>query len=74
LLNREEWLHLAHKLDWRYSYAREEDIFPEVISGHPYLPHSEWQDWEEHGFVQVTALHNTHLEFAPPGSFPWPLS
>jgi toluene monooxygenase system protein A len=47
MLNREEWLHLAHKLDWQYSYAREEDIFPEVISGRPYLPHSEWQDWEE---------------------------
>jgi toluene monooxygenase system protein A len=47
LLNREEWLHLAHKLDWQYSYAREEDIFPEVISGRPCLPHSEWQDWEE---------------------------
>lgn len=47
MLNREEWLHLAHKLDWQYSYAREEDIFPEVISGRPYLPHSEWRDWEE---------------------------
>ena len=47
MLNREEWLHLAHKLDWQYSYAREEDIFPEVISGRPYLPHSEWKDWEE---------------------------
>jgi toluene monooxygenase system protein A len=47
MLNREEWLHLAHKLDWQYSYVREEDIFPEVISGRPYLPHSEWQDWEE---------------------------
>jgi toluene monooxygenase system protein A len=47
LLNREEWIHLAHKLDWQYSYAREEEIFPEVISGGPYLPHSEWQDWEE---------------------------
>lgn len=47
MLNREDWLHLAHKLDWEYTYAREEDIFPEVISGSPYLPHSEWQDWEE---------------------------
>ena len=47
MLNREDWLHLAHKLDWEYSYAREEDIFPEVISGRPFLPHSEWQDWEE---------------------------
>jgi len=47
VLNRDEWLHLAHKLDWQYSYAQEEDIFPEVISGRPYLPHSEWQDWEE---------------------------
>jgi toluene monooxygenase system protein A len=47
MLNREEWLPLAHKLDWDYSYVREDEVFPEVISGRPWLPHSEWKDWEE---------------------------
>ena len=47
MLNREEWLPLARKLDWDYSYVREEEVFPEVISGRPWLPHSEWKDWEE---------------------------
>ena len=47
MLSREEWLPLARKLDWEYSYVREDEVFPEVISGHPWLPHSEWKDWEE---------------------------
>ena len=47
MLDREEWLPLARKLDWDYSYVREEEVFPEVISGRPWLPHSEWKDWEE---------------------------
>jgi len=47
MLKKEQWLHLARKLDWEYSYVREEEVFPEVISGRPWLPHSEWQAWEE---------------------------
>ena len=47
MLGREEWLPLARKLDWDYSYVREDEVFPEVISGRPWLPHSEWKDWEE---------------------------
>ena len=47
MLSRDEWLPLARKLDWDYSYVREEEVFPEVISGQPWLPHSEWQEWEE---------------------------
>src|SRR5579884_956583 len=43
LLKREEWLHLARKLDWQYSYVREEEVFPEIISGTPWLPHSSWK-------------------------------
>ena len=47
MLKREEWLHLARKLDWDYSFVSEEEVFPPVISGRPWLPHSEWRDWEE---------------------------
>ena len=47
MLNREDWLPLARKLDWEFSYTTEQEVFPEVISGHPWLPHSSWQDWEE---------------------------
>ena len=39
MLSREEWLPLARKLDWDYSYVREDEVFPEVISGRPWLPH-----------------------------------
>ena len=47
MLKRDEWLQLARKLDWEYSYVSEKDVFPEEISGRPWLPHSEWEDWEE---------------------------
>jgi hypothetical protein len=47
MLNREDWLPLARKLDWNFSYTTEREVFPEVISGRPWLPHSSWQDWEE---------------------------
>lgn len=47
MLKREEWLDLARKLDWDFSYVREEDVFPEVASGRPWLPHAEWKDWDE---------------------------
>jgi hypothetical protein len=40
---RDDWIDLARKLDWDYSYVREEDLFPEILSGRPWLPHAEWQ-------------------------------
>jgi toluene monooxygenase system protein A len=46
-LKRNDWLDLARKLDWEYSYVREKDVFPEVISGRPWLPHSKWAHWDE---------------------------
>src|ERR1700758_4462612 len=47
MLSRQEWLPLARKLDWDFTYVREDEVFPEVISGHPWLPHAEWKGWEE---------------------------
>jgi toluene monooxygenase system protein A len=47
MLRREQWLDLARKLDWSYSYVDEKEVFPEEISGHPWLPHEAWKDWEE---------------------------
>jgi len=40
MLKRDEWLRLARKLDWEYSYVSEKDVFPEEISGRLWLPHS----------------------------------
>lgn len=47
MLQRDEWLDLARKLDWEYSYVRPEEVFPEVASGRPWLPHADWADWDE---------------------------
>jgi toluene monooxygenase system protein A len=47
MLTRDEWLDLARKLDWEFSYVAEEDVFPEAVSGRPFLPHAAWKDWDE---------------------------
>ena len=47
MLERDDWLDLARKLDWEYSYVSERDVFPEAISGRPWLPHAAWKAWDE---------------------------
>lgn len=47
MLKRDEWLGLARKLDWEYSYVSERDVFPPLVSGNPWLPHKEWASWDE---------------------------
>jgi toluene monooxygenase system protein A len=47
MLRRDEWLDLARKLDWTYSYVDETEVFPEEISGSPWLPAAAWRDWSE---------------------------
>jgi toluene monooxygenase system protein A len=46
-LKRAEWLDLARKLDWEWSYVPESQAFPRELSGTPHLPHSEWKSWDE---------------------------
>jgi toluene monooxygenase system protein A len=47
MLKREDWLDLSRKLDWQFSYVSEEDAFPREMAGEPWLPNSEWKDWDE---------------------------
>jgi len=47
VLEREAWLDLARKLDWKFSYVRTEEVFPPDVSGRPWLPTEAWQDWDE---------------------------
>jgi toluene monooxygenase system protein A len=44
---REDWLALARKLDWEFSYVEEREVFPPVASGEPWLPHDAWRDFDE---------------------------
>jgi toluene monooxygenase system protein A len=47
-LRRDDWLDLARKVDWTYRYASEREIFPEAVSGTPWLTHDDaWTDWSE---------------------------
>jgi toluene monooxygenase system protein A len=56
MLRRQDWLDLARKLDWSYSYVQEQSVFPEVISGRPWLEHAAWEDWDE-------PYHTTFTEY-----------
>jgi len=47
LFNRDEWLDLARKLDWDLSYVDERELYPEAVSGRPWLKSAAWQRWEE---------------------------
>ena len=47
MLRREDWLPLARKLDWEFSYVSAREVFPEAVSGTPWLEHEAWQDWDE---------------------------
>ncbi|HEV3032509.1 MAG TPA: YHS domain-containing protein [Polyangia bacterium] len=47
MLKREEWLDYGRDLDWDFSYVREEEAFPEVLAGRPWLPRAAWRDWDE---------------------------
>lgn len=43
----QDWQDLARKLDWEFSYVDEHQVYPEAMSGTPWLEHKHWQDWEE---------------------------
>ena len=47
MLEREDWLPLARKLDWEFSYVSAREVFPEAVSGTPWLEHADWQHWDE---------------------------
>jgi toluene monooxygenase system protein A len=47
VLRRDDWIELARKVDWTYRYVDERDVFPEAMSGSPWLPHDAWKDWTE---------------------------
>jgi toluene monooxygenase system protein A len=46
-MQRDEWFDLARKLDWDFSYVREEEVFPPEVSGRPWLPQEAWSAWDE---------------------------
>ena len=46
-MRRDDWLDLARKVDWTPRYVAERELFPEQISGSPWLPRDAWRDWTE---------------------------
>ena len=47
VLRRDDWLDLARKVDWTLRYVDEREMFPEELSGTPWLAHDAWRDWNE---------------------------
>ncbi|HEY9792856.1 MAG TPA: YHS domain-containing protein [Candidatus Obscuribacterales bacterium] len=63
MLKRDDWLDLARKLDWNYKYVSEEDVFPAVASGTPWLPHEQWASWDEPFKTSYAEyVHNQHAK------------
>jgi len=56
VLRRDDWLDLARKVDWTYTYVDERDVFPVALSGAPWLPQRAWQNWNE-------VYRNTYREY-----------
>src|SRR5580698_10293168 len=46
-VRRDDWLDLARKVDWTPRYVSERELFPEEISGSPWLARDAWRDWNE---------------------------
>ena len=46
-MRRDDWLDLARKVDWTPRYVAERELFPQEISGSPWLPQDAWRDWNE---------------------------
>jgi toluene monooxygenase system protein A len=46
-LQRDDWLPLARKLDWEFSYVTDREVYPDAVSGGPWLEHAAWKDWDE---------------------------
>ena len=42
VLGRDDWLDVARRVDWTYQYVDEREVFPEPMSGGPWLDHDAW--------------------------------
>ena len=47
MLERDDWLDLARKVDWEFRYVDEQEVFPSELSGSPWLGHAAWEEWNE---------------------------
>ena len=47
VLRRDDWLDVARKVDWTPRYVEERELFPEEISGRPWLTQDAWHSWNE---------------------------
>src|SRR5260221_14566958 len=47
MLKRSQWLDGARKLDWQFSYVREDDVFPGAAAGKRWLTQEQGRGWDE---------------------------
>lgn len=47
VLRRDDWLDLARKVNWTPRYVDERELFPEQLSGQPWLAQDAWRGWTE---------------------------
>src|ERR1700676_4581742 len=46
-MRREEWYNIARDVEWTLSYADEEAVFPEWMTGAGKVPREAWKSWDE---------------------------
>ena len=65
MLERDDWLDLARKLDWELTYSGERGVFPEDVAGRPWLPGSEWRAWDDSSRTSYSEyVHAQHAKEA----------
>jgi toluene monooxygenase system protein A len=47
VLRRDDWLDIARKVNWTVRYVDEREMFPDALSGQPWLAAESWAGWEE---------------------------
>ena len=71
MLRRDQWLDLARKLDWDFSYVKEEDVYPR----YPVVFDKFWKAWlkfsefckdENLGEPIINQLEITYINHADP--------
>ena len=58
-LARSDWYDLTRDMNWDFSYATEEEVFPELLSNGFGVPAADWWSWDEpYKITYAEYVHN----------------
>lgn len=56
------WLDLARKVNWKFKYVTEDEVFPEPVAGTNVVPSEAWAEWDEPYKTTYRDYVNTQYE------------